>query len=110
MMRLLPGVRVYGWRPELLVAIVVAAGVFEKHGVDLIATCGANGTHGSNPPSLHYAGAGVDFRTNHMSPIQRVEVVEALKAALGYPDSEFDVVLEADHLHVEYQPKRGMNL
>jgi|SRR3990167_181501 len=56
--------------------------------------------------SLHYGIKGdsrcraIDLRTKNLSNTE--EVVKELKRRLG-PD--FDVVLEIDHLHIEYQPK-----
>lgn len=38
---------------------------------------------------------------------QRESVRLALQKALG---PTFDVVLESDHFHVEFQPKTGLNL
>ncbi len=56
------------------------------------------------PTSLHYAGMALDLRTRGIGPGQQAEIVAALKAALG---ASYDVVLEGDHIHVEYDPKVG---
>lgn len=55
--------------------------------------------------SLHYVGRAIDVRTREMAETQRNEVVGACKLKLG--PLGFDVVLESDHLHIEYDPKPG---
>ena len=49
--------------------------------------------------SLHYAGCAVDLR---FPPDNAAGLKAALAEALG---GDYDVVLEADHIHVEFQPK-----
>lgn len=108
MLRLKPGVRLYGIRPEAAVGIYVAASVFTEFGYHCIVTSVADGTH--SHASLHYAGAGFDLRRRHVDDddAEAVQDIDKhLRDALG---DEFDVVLEDTHWHVEYQPKSGLNL
>ena len=68
-------------------------------------------TSGNDSPhmdgSLHYKNLAIDFRTGHswetplMSEEEAREIRDELKARLGLG---FDVVLEKDHLHCEYDP------
>jgi len=51
--------------------------------------------------SLHYQDRGWDFRTFTLPRSTTDLIVKELKELLG-PD--FDVVLEKDHLHIEYDP------
>ena len=67
---------------------------------DVVVTSGIDGTHSTK--SLHYKGRALDFRTNHLTDSERVEITDRLKADLG---DDYDVVFEGDHLHVEYDPK-----
>lgn len=59
--------------------------------------------------SLHYVGMAVDIRTrDFVADLRSAEeikqkVFEAIKARLK--PLGFDVVFEADHIHVEYDPK-----
>jgi hypothetical protein len=49
--------------------------------------------------SLHYRGFAVDLRL----PTDNKEEIRAeLAASLG---AEYDVILEIDHIHIEYDPK-----
>lgn len=52
--------------------------------------------------SKHYDGQAFDIRTFIYTVTELNELMAALKEALG-PD--FDVVLENDHIHIEYDPK-----
>ena len=74
----------------------------------VVVTSGNDGKHMDT--SLHYKNLALDFRTGHnwdaplMSEDEARELCEELKARLGMG---FDVVLEKDHAHVEYDPKTG---
>ncbi len=49
--------------------------------------------------SLHYANQAYDFRLPDQS---KVRILARIKAVLS---TDFDVVMERDHYHVEYDPK-----
>jgi hypothetical protein len=66
-----------------------------------VVTAGRDGKHKQN--SKHYTDEAVDFRTRHLKIDELDTVVQACKRTLG---QDFDVVVEATHLHVEYDPKR----
>lgn len=96
-----PGVDLRGLAPQLVLAYVVALDVYrEKVGLPCVITSASDGKHGPN--SLHYSGKALDLRTNSLRPDQIHPVYLALKTALG---EQFDVVLESDHIHVEFDPK-----
>lgn len=69
--------------------------IYNMFNVELVITSGKDGKHGNN--SLHYRGRAVDTRTYHVLD----RLVNLLRAELG-PD--FEVVLEKDHIHIEYDP------
>ena len=99
------GVRVFGLRPEMLLAVQVAEGLWTDHGTPtLVITAVIDGTH--KHQSFHYSGVGVDFRVNTVAPDKRAGLVERFKAALG-PD--YVVIHEAigragEHVHVHFLP------
>jgi hypothetical protein len=97
-MLLKPGVRVYGIRPEMVLALVAADRVWQRHGSELVVTSAMDGTHSRG--SLHYAGCAADLRTWHLDDIEAA--AQELREALG---EDFDVVVEASHVHLEFQPK-----
>lgn len=95
---------VHGVQPELILALYVADEVYREAGVEegIVITSMNDATHSET--SLHYAGAAADIRIrslpDSMSPAQ---TAKAIKARLTV---DFDVVVEADHIHIEYQPRR----
>lgn len=93
-----PSTRLRGVAPELVLAVVACERVYAKHGYELVVTSVTDGDH--KPGSLHHIGCAVDLR---LPPTDPPAMVAALRNALGI---EFDVVLEKDHIHVEYDPKR----
>ncbi len=95
------GVKLRGLTPEMLLAIVVVEGAYADLGYDTIITSACDGRHSRG--SLHYVGLAVDFRTRHIGS-DRLKVTGKIKDRLGL---EYDVVLERDHIHVEYQPERS---
>lgn len=71
--------------------------VFQKHGIEPVITSTYEGTH--SPSSFHYVNRAVDLRLPPAA--MREQIVSGLKSALP----GFDVVLESNHIHVEYDPK-----
>lgn len=98
-MRLKKGVSVKGMRTEILLALHIANDVYKKLGKELVVTAVTDGKHRSG--SLHYVGLGADLRTRYFKD-KGIRAAALLKDALG---DEYDVVLEKNHIHVEYQPK-----
>ena len=74
----------------------------------VVVTSGNDGHHMDG--SLHYKNAALDFRTGHswmpplMTETEARELRDAIKGRLGMG---FDVVVEKNHLHCEYDPKMG---
>ena len=75
------------------------AQVYESLGEDLYITSKRDGIHGLG--SLHYEGLAFDIRYPQKSENRQV-IIEKLKAELG---SDFDVIVEGNHIHIEYDPK-----
>lgn len=96
-MRLKPGVRVLGLRPELLLALQIVEEVYEEFRQTFTITSIVEGTH--SRASLHYTGCAADIR---LPVASAPAVVAAAKERLG---DDFDLILESDHLHLEFQPK-----
>ncbi len=105
MIELKPGVRIFGMRPEMLVPIHIAEGLWAAHGIEtLVITAVIDGKH--KRQSFHYSGVAVDLRINTMAVELRPAAVQKLKEALG-PD--FVVLHELigqkeEHVHVHFLP------
>ena len=103
LVKLKSGVRITGIRPELVLGIQIMASVFESMGLTtLTITSCMEGEH--RQESLHYLGCAVDLRIHEMveKKTNILLVRDRLRDCLG-PD--FDVLVEKDHIHVEFQPQ-----
>jgi len=75
----------------------VVAAVFAEFGHEAIVTSTYEGNH--SPRSLHYANDAFDVR---LPPDGVLRIAAGVRERLG---GDFDVVLEKDHIHIEYDPK-----
>jgi len=60
------------------------------------------------PGSLHAKGQAADIRTRDIDDVHKKALYARCLATL-FPLG-FDVILEADHMHIEYDPKPGRGL
>jgi len=94
--------KVKGMQPEILLAIIIADQLMRKmYGKDLTLTSITDG-HEFNPRSLHNPGYAFDMRIWGMARFDQDKFVEELSNLLG---GEYDIVVERDHIHVEFDPK-----
>lgn len=100
MINLKPGTRLHGIKPEMMVALMSAQDVWRDFGQVLVITSCVDGKH--TRASKHYSGCAVDLRTSVLNADQQKQAQKLLADALG---SDFDVILESDHMHIEYDPK-----
>lgn len=100
-MRFKKGVKIFGVQPELTLAMIVVESIFSTFGFEATITSVVDGKHSRT--SLHYAGAAFDVRTSNL--VGRGEPKEFSDMIREALTDEFDVVLESDHIHVEFQPK-----
>lgn len=103
MLLLKPGVRVAGLRPEILLAVIAAERVCAEMGVDCVVTACVDGIHKAG--SLHYRGLAVDLRSRDFLPGDVDKAIARIKQCLG---TDYDVVLEKDHIHIEFQQKQPL--
>ncbi len=80
--------------------LTVAKEVVEGYGVEFVITSGCEGKHKKN--SLHYQGHAIDVRTRDLPYHQRSPCAEEIHRRL---DDDYDVLLESDHIHIEWDPK-----
>lgn len=100
MLSKLPSVSLRGIQLQTVLAIVIANDIFTANGRECVITSVADGKHSRG--SLHYAGAAVDLRSRHLTTTEKENILADLKAKLN---TDYDVILEATHFHIEYQPK-----
>ena len=114
MIHIKPGVRLYGITPQMALAVLIVEGVWANAfpETDVVITAVMDGKHG--PKSKHYQGNAVDLRIRNFAGSEfefdaedyemAKKAIELLRETLGL---EFDVVLEDDHIHIEFDPDRG---
>ena len=82
-------------------AILEAADyTFDAHGYQCVCTSGIDGKHMEG--SLHYKALAVDLRSRHVAADALPKIVYELRGRLG---KDYDVIIEGDHIHAEYDPK-----
>ena len=89
------GVDLRGLSPQMAIAYTIACKCYGQY--DCVITSANDSKHGPN--SLHYMGQALDLRTRHLNEQGLQAVFHKLKEALG---EQFDVVLESDHIHLEW--------
>ena len=84
----------------LLEGLLQASLAFQKLGKQMVVTSLSDSKHMDN--SLHYRGYAADLRSRDI-PVQDVPIlVRNIQSALGH---NYQVVLESDHIHIEYDPQ-----
>jgi len=96
-MLLKAGVDISRLKREARRSLPIVAAVFAAFDEELVITSTYEGNHGEG--SLHYSDDAYDVREPKVS---LGIIVVQLKDRLG---TAFDVVLEEDHIHIEYDPK-----
>lgn len=100
-MKLKKGVDITGLRPELVLGLIIAECVYRTvANVDLMVTAIKDGKHMTG--SLHYKGLAADLRSKDVPEAVLPALVSTLQSSLG---DQFDVVFEANHIHIEFDPK-----
>lgn len=98
------GVKVGGIQPEILLAVIIGNSLFDSLHIPFIVTSGLDSSVHMTT-SLHYKGQAIDIRLpSFYNPTPNLDsnLTDSLRNALG---EGYDVVLEKDHIHIEYDPK-----
>ncbi len=90
------GVSIEKLDPRIRKVLAAVENCFLQAGEELVVTSTFEGSHMVG--SLHYANLAFDVRL----PKDPLKMLNKLKLSLG---SMYDVVLEPDHIHIEYDPK-----
>lgn len=94
------GVKVDGVKKETIELMLLLNGYFVAHvGKEFVITSCTDGKHMKG--SKHYSGYAIDIRTRHLSVY---EINNLLAWFKSHHDKEYDIVVENDHIHVEYDP------
>ena len=89
-------------RQVIIAAAVVNAANSLDLSTDMVITSGNDSRH--LPGSKHYTDEALDFRTKTLTKTQQRALTDTVKRRLG---RHYDVILESDHLHIEYDPEEA---
>ena len=88
-------------KPTTRRIIDAAEYVFGRYNITPTITSAMDGTHMAN--SKHYTGDALDWRIWESNAAGLTDtIVDEMRYYLG---SDYDVILESNHIHVEYDPK-----
>ena len=91
-----------GVQPEIVLAIMIAESLwYREFSYDFVLTC-VTDSHKHDQESLHNFGLAFDMRTRELVAVQIMDFSDELRRCLG---SEYDVVVEKTHIHVEFDNK-----
>lgn len=105
MIKLKKGVDINNTCPEMFEAMIVVRDILAMWGLDCVITSGQDGTHGKG--SLHPTGKALDFRTRDWPKKEAKEIERRIRADLTLFGRYYDIVMESDHLHIEWDKKQG---
>ena len=95
----------HGVRPEIVLALQIAAPLFAEYEADCVITSMTEGEHTAT--TLHHKGLAVDLRSHHLSQTDKLGLVDDLRDLLP---PYYEVYLEDpggnnEHIHIEYDYK-----
>lgn len=94
-------VRLDNLSSQITLAIFASAEIYKANGYDMTITSVSDGKHSRT--SLHYTGQAVDLRIREIPESIVSKIHAEIKKALA--NGDYDVLLESNHIHIEYQPK-----
>ena len=96
------GVDISRLKKPIRKALTKIACILVSNGVEFVITSTYEGNHTAG--SLHYANMAFDFRKRSLLWKKNIDktIVQEIRIALG---SDYDIIDERDHIHVEYDPK-----
>lgn len=110
MFRVLPNVNLVGVTPQCFFAMAITSQVFDHYNRDCVITSAKDGKHSDG--SLHYTGNAFDVRIKHLDgndkditegDLQQARIIAFdIKHSIG---DQYDVVVEANHIHIEFDPR-----
>lgn len=92
-------VKLNGLDTSMLKAMLAIDQIWREFGMsEFVVTSAIDSTH--KPGSLHYSGKAIDIRSRNVPDV--FGMADELRHELG---DDYDVVVEPDHIHIEYDPQ-----
>lgn len=107
-MKIKAGVKLAGVKPETVVGMMVVNDIINANFPgEFVVTSVLDGKH--KVGSKHYEGYAFDVRIRYLKDNEQIDTLaSAIRGALNGQDSnqvgDWDVVVEATHIHVEFDP------
>jgi uncharacterized protein YcbK (DUF882 family) len=99
-MEIKKGVNIKGIKGEIILGYIIVSEIYREMGKRIVVTSALDGIH--KEKSKHYDGHALDFRIWDFNDKELLKLHKKAQLNLG---EQFDVVLEKDHLHIEFDPK-----
>lgn len=96
------GVKIDNIRAEMAMAYCIACSIFNHYGYECILTSGVEGVHSAKSYHRPWIALAIDLRKSHIQEFHMKGLLASLRSCLG---SQFQVVNEATHIHIEFEPK-----
>lgn len=90
-----------GIQSELILAIIIVNEVYQSFGYEFVITSLNDSEHIEG--TLHFNGNAFDARVKHI-PLEKRQLL--VNRIVKHLNSNYDVVLETNHLHIEYDAKK----
>ncbi|AYQ58123.1 hypothetical protein [Microviridae sp.] len=103
-MKIKESVKIEGISAELVLIIGICEKIYHKINpkYEITITSVTDGKHSRN--SLHYVGKALDIRTYDMNKDEKNMFITEVKTVLY---NWVDIIDEGDHIHIEYNKKKG---
>ena len=108
-------VRLAGLQPEMDIAMYVVEDVLNDWLIETVITAGTeefypDGSLIHSVGSLHPRGYALDFRRRDIPSADFDEVIKLIRDALHKISLAYDVVVEGNHIHIEFDVKKNFIL
>lgn len=90
--------------PVMMLALSRVEKIYNEFGYSAVVTSTNDSFHKKG--SLHYVGLAVDIRIRHIQQDLVQEINRLIKEKLTSYSNSFQVILEPDHIHIEYDRRK----
>lgn len=89
-------------KPEILAVYCILQALSARADLGYTPTVTSANDSAHVPDSRHYMDLAIDIRTHDMRPCVKEVYIKTLNTSLS---SDYQVIVESDHIHVQYHPK-----
>lgn len=108
-MKLKHGVSIAGLNIEVKIAHAIATVIYKDNGQELVVTAGTEKVETHKEDSRHAYGDAIDTRIYYFLSERAKVVADEIRRQLGILSVHYSVILEDDHIHIQWNPDRVYN-